>query len=29
MNAPGCGGAHYVWDDGAGGYVFRPYSYPC
>ena len=24
-----CGGAHYVWDDYAGDYVFRPYAFPC
>jgi hypothetical protein len=23
-----CSGAHYVWDD-YGGYVFRPYGFPC
>ena len=24
-----CGGSHYVWDDYVGGYVYRPYTYPC
>jgi hypothetical protein len=24
-----CGGAHYVWDEYVGGYVFRPYRFPC
>ena len=24
-----CGGSHYVWDDYAGAYVFRPYAFPC
>ncbi len=24
-----CSGGHYVWDDDLGGYVFRPYAYPC
>ena len=29
-NAPAdCGGAHYVWDDYVGGWVFRPYSFAC
>jgi hypothetical protein len=27
--AANCGGAHYVWSDYVGGYVFRPYDFPC
>jgi hypothetical protein len=27
--AADCGGAHYVWDDYVGGWVYRPYTFPC
>ena len=29
LAAADCGGAHYVWDDYVGGWVYRPYTFPC